>query len=406
MFCTACGTQAQPGARFCGECGGPIAPASASPQTRAPLSIPTLTQEVDREAQAAQPSNELPAWPWARFLARQIDLSLEFAALTTLLYFAAPQILIWIGERTGNPWGIVFIFLPAVMLLDALILAIFGTTPGKWLARIKVRREGRRPNLLEAIWRNSGVYFAGFALGIPLVGLITIALSARRLRLKRRTSWDDWGDFTVTGPRLSVVHWMGLVTLWIVLWFAGTVAGTIGGTVVMNQAQSIEPVTAVAKVAPIAPKVAKTPPLTWKNPITGRSLTFPEGWRTIPSGVEGLHAFIDAPGQNIVMIGTERLDFDPPKSTTELLLRYMDALEKANAGWGKGSSTEISTDGIVSVKETFLDARMNGVATELDVWVWVAQKRNIWRLIYMREPNTKAPWVRYVAAEVMGTGLP
>lgn len=129
-------------------------------------------------------------WPrlWARFLdVKLLTLPVAFVAgLVFPTFFLKPIF----NDESGS-YLIGFMCLPAVMLLDALIQATFGTTIGKALAGIRletIRHE--KLDAATAIKRNFMVYFRGLLVGIPLLTLISISKSRDTLQNEGQTSWD------------------------------------------------------------------------------------------------------------------------------------------------------------------------------------------------------------------------
>ena len=75
--------------------------------------------------------------------------------------------------------------------IETVLLSTWGTTPGKWLLGITLRtRQGGKLDAGAALRRSFNVWLKGLGLGIPIVCLITLAASHKRLTKQGETSWD------------------------------------------------------------------------------------------------------------------------------------------------------------------------------------------------------------------------
>ena len=153
------------------------------------------------------------ARPWVRLWARMIDYWL-FAPLIGLvggvvlgfIYKHATNrngIVGFIVEIIHKPatkieeilFGIVFGFV--YIFLEAILLSTLGTTPGKALLRIRVRRyDGTKLTFSEGLYRAFQVWLKGIGAGIPIVAPFTQINSYIILRREGKTSWDRDGHFT------------------------------------------------------------------------------------------------------------------------------------------------------------------------------------------------------------------
>jgi uncharacterized RDD family membrane protein YckC len=91
---------------------------------------------------------------------------------------------------------------PFAMALDALTYALFGNTPGKWLAGLRVAdADGRKLRPRRYLRRNLGVYVNGLALGLGLIALITLIYNFNKVKSGRLSSWDERTDARVFRTR-------------------------------------------------------------------------------------------------------------------------------------------------------------------------------------------------------------
>src|SRR5690349_5823038 len=119
---------------------------------------------------------------WARWLARAVDsvllspfvflafafvgVAIEFGRLPAEIYtWLETPILALVIETAFS-----FILF---CLWEPLFLSNTGTTPGKWIMGVGVRRaDGRKPGFFGALGRFIWVWTGGLGFGIPLVALI------------------------------------------------------------------------------------------------------------------------------------------------------------------------------------------------------------------------------------------
>lgn len=139
--------------------------------------------------------------PWFRFWARMLDYLWFGGVVWMLLSLLLPQEqLEWIMRKllAGAPLNsmVFLLYVP----LEALLLSLRGTTPGRALLRIHVvRDDGGLPTFEQALWRSFQVFVKGVALLLPVAHLVAMAWWRVRLMQKGETSWDE-------SSRTVVVH--------------------------------------------------------------------------------------------------------------------------------------------------------------------------------------------------------
>ncbi len=159
--------------------------------------------------------------PWRRYFARLFDTCMvwlpTYVFLAVVVDAVLPQatrvfraVLRQAGllddaatQRTAHDMVALFLVFLVGILLEALMLPTFGTTPGKWLFGISVRGGGGR-NLTfgQGAARALGVSIQGLGFGLPLVSLCTLYYAYRRLEDTGTTLWD-----TAVGSKVSHVPW-------------------------------------------------------------------------------------------------------------------------------------------------------------------------------------------------------
>ncbi len=108
--------------------------------------------------------------PWRRFWARSFD---SWCATLLMIPLAGA-----IPLEVLEDEGVLLLLRVSVYLLwvpvEGLLLAWVGFTPGKYLFRIEVRRQGAKPGFATALLRSALVMLIGLACGFP--GLQSVAM--------------------------------------------------------------------------------------------------------------------------------------------------------------------------------------------------------------------------------------
>ncbi len=101
--------------------------------------------------------------------------------------------------------------------VEAVMLALLGSTLGKAIYAIRIGRDDRKPlRFGQAMSRAFRVYVQGMGLGVPFVSLITCYLGYRSLRQTGTTSWDEHGGLSVRHARLGWLRITLIATAWII----------------------------------------------------------------------------------------------------------------------------------------------------------------------------------------------
>ena len=144
--------------------------------------------------------------PWRRLFARSLDMwlyALPWIALRT-----------WLGLTNWAFWlGEFFSIMVLTLLLESLLLSAWGTTPGKWLMGLRLRRhyteEFGKPAFRDALYRTFQVYLMGWGLGLGLPQLLCLAFAFLRANRGDDQPWDDLWEYTAdeecSGGRIAMV---------------------------------------------------------------------------------------------------------------------------------------------------------------------------------------------------------
>ena len=90
------------------------------------------------------------------------------------------------------------LMLMVVLLLEPLLLTLFGTTPGKWLTGVHVmHKDGRKLTYTEALKRTWGVLLYGLGLGVPVIELIFQYQGLNTVYSGNPTKWDQQAESEV-----------------------------------------------------------------------------------------------------------------------------------------------------------------------------------------------------------------
>ena len=125
--------------------------------------------------------------PWARWWARWFDLGIWFLLSGLVLRLFGLSL----SSMAGNVWiylACQFAIIPA----EAACLALWGTTPGKWLLGLRVTRaDGSRLSYSIALQRSFWVLVLGNALNIFIYPMVTWIGNYFLLTSRRTTWWDN-----------------------------------------------------------------------------------------------------------------------------------------------------------------------------------------------------------------------
>jgi uncharacterized RDD family membrane protein YckC len=141
--------------------------------------------------------------PWVRYWARMFDIYVFSIIVGIVLAMLAPRFL----SQGSNEYllGMVIVFL--WVFVEALLISAFGTTPGKWLLKVKIGQTLGEPiNFSQALNRSLKVWWRGLGTGFPFATLITLAIQHGRLKNNGITSWDREGDFVIAHEKIGVVR--------------------------------------------------------------------------------------------------------------------------------------------------------------------------------------------------------
>lgn len=131
--------------------------------------------------------------PWIRFLARFFDYALFFLLLLSTRKLFHGQLPFGKYEHL-IPFEY-FVWIP----IEALFLSTWGTTPGKFFLKTKLK-QGKRTKFeyMTAMKRAFSVWLRGLGMGIPVLNFFCLLMAYNKLKVFHITSWDRDDHVAVT----------------------------------------------------------------------------------------------------------------------------------------------------------------------------------------------------------------
>lgn len=135
--------------------------------------------------------------PWRRLFARSFDLTLYGVFWNGIL---ALGLNVNVTDQTAM-WNLLNLFLSMVLmlLLEPVLLALTGTTPGKWIMGLRVSdQEDRRLSCRAARTRTWKVLWRGMGLQIPVYDLVRLWKSYQACQAGETLEWEYESDSVLT----------------------------------------------------------------------------------------------------------------------------------------------------------------------------------------------------------------
>jgi uncharacterized RDD family membrane protein YckC len=124
-----------------------------------------------------------------RLWARLLDMFMLFwLMLMCSLAFGWGTVL---DLATKPQWELLLLLSAVLVVLEGFLISACGTTPGKWLMRVRVRSDdGGKISLNTSFYRALTVWWRGVGLWVVPVNLLMMALSQATLLSTGKTPWD------------------------------------------------------------------------------------------------------------------------------------------------------------------------------------------------------------------------
>jgi hypothetical protein len=170
--------------------------------------------------------------PWNRLGARLFDYAIWGIVLALLLSelrgagIVPDNAAFWLGHPLVAPMLITGTWI----VIETLLMASLGTTPGKWLFGCYLQfsisdayaNRSMRSQLLRALKRSVRVWWEGMGCGFPLLAPILIAVAYERVVQNQETDWDFAQDCLATYAPPGVLNMVtGVCGLTAMLWLYG-----------------------------------------------------------------------------------------------------------------------------------------------------------------------------------------
>ena len=136
-------------------------------------------------SEASARKSDATPHPWLRYLAKWIDCAITGVLVVKILFggsSAPPAYYPIFGSILA-----IFIWIP----VEALMLSTVGTSPGRWMAGLRVvGKDGKKLSLGDSLTRTVNLSFWGLAFAVFPIALITLYSAYKRLKLTGETRWD------------------------------------------------------------------------------------------------------------------------------------------------------------------------------------------------------------------------
>ena len=139
--------------------------------------------------------------PWRRLFARGFDYWFYFALWSSV------SNLIMIRNMMDLAILNLVVAVVLMLILEPILLTIFGTTPGKALFGVRLRNlNGRKLTLMQGWIRMWSVFIRGHGFLFPGYNLYRMYKSYEECKVRGVTKWDEQGDFVVSAkPRNAFI---------------------------------------------------------------------------------------------------------------------------------------------------------------------------------------------------------
>ena len=206
---------------------------------------------------------------WSRFFARFLDYYIFTRGTILAITVIFPEQIQNIIDSKSEFFVSYIIGTIGGAILLTFCMSITGTTIGKYLFRLQISDlDNNELTEIRMFKREMMVFFKGWALGLPVLYLLSMVKAHGDLKEKGFTSWDLRLLTKVSQKRIGPIR-MSLNIVFIIC-FIGGIEGYAGYLETIENQEKI-----------IASKVVK-----WENPLTKKSISLPKYWNSSDDKLE------------------------------------------------------------------------------------------------------------------------
>lgn len=172
----------------------PVSAAEESPAEPEPPASPSGAPAGSAGgASGVPPLSLLMPGPVTRFLARMVDMVLYATIVLSIMHLL--QIPYMSSFHPGR-----FLFWVPMLVIEAMVVCAWGTTPGKYWMGVRLQGVGGRISFRASLMRCIFAFALGLGCMVPLLNLFTLVMSFAQLR---RRGFLPWDALTSTVPILT-----------------------------------------------------------------------------------------------------------------------------------------------------------------------------------------------------------
>ena len=213
-ICNQCNKTVPQDASFCRYCGCKLENRNSGSELNDASPEINSTQQCDNNSNHQAVNSPRP---WLRFWARHIDIFI-FSIIAAIAF---PPIDFFNAKRLSllqlHASGVVM-----CMIVEILSLGLIGSTPGKWIANIKLSNyDGSKISFSQAMGRTIIVWIRGMWTYFPIIQYIPMFMAKKFLSKNGTTPWDLQCRTVVSHGPVSLFRYCGIATALIlsfVLW--------------------------------------------------------------------------------------------------------------------------------------------------------------------------------------------
>lgn len=155
---------------------------------------------------------------WHRLWARWLDLGVLWSMVLAVIYRVVTYFGLQAGLSKASQISLLVATLPVLLLLEALMYELFGTTLGKWLFSLRVcDSEGRDVSSKAYFKRLVRLWVSGLGFLVPIVSLVASCIQCCRLSSRGKTSYDESLGLIVVKERMHFLRWIVALPVLLVL---------------------------------------------------------------------------------------------------------------------------------------------------------------------------------------------